>query len=184
MTSSAPSNQKSKKELFREICEENFNYVYRFVFSRLAGNIETTKDIVQETFFAALKSFEKFKGKSSWPTWLCSIAKHKIIDYYRKEIDRINSDVELVYEIEAQLYIKDFDDLIIKNEQKDTVIKALGKIQPKYKFSLILKYIEGYSIKDIGKILNITPKAADGILQRAKIIFKKEFMILSNIKRS
>jgi DNA-directed RNA polymerase specialized sigma24 family protein len=45
---------------------------------------EVAQDLVQEAFLAALRSSEKFAGRSSERSWLCGILKNKIVDYYRK----------------------------------------------------------------------------------------------------
>ncbi len=44
---------------------------------------EVAEDIVQETFLAAYQSYDNFQNKSHIKTWLFSILKHKIADYYR-----------------------------------------------------------------------------------------------------
>lgn len=44
---------------------------------------EVADDLVQETFLAAYQSYDKYEGKSNVKTWLFSILKHKIADYYR-----------------------------------------------------------------------------------------------------
>ena len=44
---------------------------------------EIAEDLVQETFLSAYQSYENFKNKSNLKTWLFSILKHKIADYYR-----------------------------------------------------------------------------------------------------
>ena len=43
------------------------------------------EDIVQETFLSAWKARESFKGEASEKSWLFTICKNKIIDYYRKK---------------------------------------------------------------------------------------------------
>lgn len=48
-------------------------------------NEETAKDIIQDTFFAVAKNIGKFKGDSKAKTWIFSILKNKISDYYRKK---------------------------------------------------------------------------------------------------
>ena len=48
------------------------------------GDRESARDLVQETFLAALKSYSGFKGESKVRTWLFSILNHKITDYHRK----------------------------------------------------------------------------------------------------
>lgn len=59
------------------------DYLYNYaIYKGIA--IEQAKDLVQDTFLAALKSFDKFEAKSSVKTWLVSILRNKIADYYRK----------------------------------------------------------------------------------------------------
>lgn len=64
---------------------ENYaDYLYTYALSRL-NNEERAKDLVQETFLAALEKADKFEGKSTERTWLTAILKNKIIDIYRKK---------------------------------------------------------------------------------------------------
>lgn len=59
------------------------DYLFNYTLSRVDDR-EKAKDIVSETFLAALKSKDNFKGDSTEKTWLVAILKRKIIDYYRK----------------------------------------------------------------------------------------------------
>ncbi len=49
------------------------------------GEREVARDLVQETFLSALESIKNFRGESSEKTWLFSILKNKVIDYYRRK---------------------------------------------------------------------------------------------------
>jgi RNA polymerase sigma-70 factor (ECF subfamily) len=57
--------------------------LFHFALARVQKQ-ETAEDLVQETFLAAVRSQERFKGLSSEKTWLFGILKHKIIDHYRR----------------------------------------------------------------------------------------------------
>jgi len=59
------------------------DYLFNYTITRVKDR-ETAQDLVQETFFAGLKSMKNFKGEASERTWLISILKRKIIDHYRK----------------------------------------------------------------------------------------------------
>src|SRR6056300_1580874 len=59
------------------------DYLFNYTITRIDDK-EIAKDLVQETFFAGIKSMKNFKGEASERTWLISILKRKIIDYYRK----------------------------------------------------------------------------------------------------
>ncbi len=69
------------------------DYLYAFAISRI-NDEEQAKDLVQETFLAALEKTGTFEGKSTERTWLTAILKNKIIDVYRKRSSRLkNTDI-------------------------------------------------------------------------------------------
>ena len=59
------------------------DYLFSFAFSRIHDS-DLAKDLVQETFLAALQKAATFQGRSSERSWLTAILKYKIIDIYRK----------------------------------------------------------------------------------------------------
>ena len=59
------------------------SYLQHFALSRI-NNPEIAKDLVQETFLAALTSLANFQSRSSVKTWLTGILRNKIVDYYRR----------------------------------------------------------------------------------------------------
>lgn len=60
------------------------DYLYYFAISRIEDE-ELCKDLVQDTFLAAIHGKDNFKGQSSERTWLTAILKNKIYDVYRKK---------------------------------------------------------------------------------------------------
>lgn len=63
--------------------DSHADVMYRFARRRVADE-HVIEDILQETFLAALKSEDRFRGDSTVRTWLLAILRLKIIDYYRK----------------------------------------------------------------------------------------------------
>ena len=59
------------------------DYLFTYAIARL-NDEELAKDLVQETFLAALEKTAQFKGNSSERTWLTAILKNKVVDVYRK----------------------------------------------------------------------------------------------------
>ena len=59
------------------------DYLFNFTIVRV-NDRELAHDLISETFLAGLKSMKNFKGEATERTWLISILKRKIIDYYRK----------------------------------------------------------------------------------------------------
>src|SRR5690554_7593879 len=118
------------------------DYLFNFTISRV-NDREKAKDLVQDTFFAALKSMKNFKGEASERTWLISILKRKIIDHYRK-INSIKGKAEIRVEFNneddegswlekrvADTDYKTAEDTIINNELGEAIYNCLSKLPPK-----------------------------------------------------
>ncbi len=63
--------------------DQHGDYLYKYASFRLR-DASAAEDVVQETFLAALKAYEKFEGRGSERTWLVGILKHKIKDHFRR----------------------------------------------------------------------------------------------------
>ncbi len=63
--------------------DQHGDYLFKYALFRLR-DATAAEDVVQETFLAALKGYEKFEGRGSERTWLVGILKHKITDHFRR----------------------------------------------------------------------------------------------------
>lgn len=155
------------------------DYLFNYTISRV-NDREIAKDLVQETFFAGLKSMKNFKGEASESTWLVSILKRKIIDHYRKinsakgkaEV-RINySDAETegdwLEEQVADPFDKTAEDKLENEELGDAIMKCLSKLPEKQATVFRMKTIEGLDTEFICKELDITPSNLWVIVHRAR----------------
>ncbi len=177
-------NRQAKTEYFTELYNQNFDYVYAYIFTRTAGNGQLTEEIVQETFTAAWTYFERFHGQSSYSTWLCAIAKKKLYESYRRTIYRER--LEIPDHESVSMYASNFnlENMVIDQETQNHVVKILAGMNPFYRYVLIMKYIDGFSVKEIAKILGRTAKAVDGMLQRAKAAFEKAYLEREGVVRT
>lgn len=169
-------NEVKKKEYFTEQYDQCFDYVYSYIYARTAGNRQMTEDIVEETFSAAWLSLDRFNNRSSFRTWLCSIAKNKLRESYRKAISSEKYEIldnDSYIEYESSFDLEQFE---LDKEKRQCVQNALNEINPLYRYVLILKYVDDISVKEIAKDLEKSVKSVDGILQRAKIAFKKVYL--------
>lgn len=168
-------NEVKKKEYFTDQYAQCFDYVYSYIYARTAGNRQMTEDIVQETFSAAWLALDRFNNRSSFRTWLCSIAKNKLRESYRKSICREKYEIldnDSCIESVSSFDLEQFE---IDKEKRQCVQKALNQINPLYRYVLILKYMDDMSVKEIAKELEKSVKSVDGILQRAKTAFEKVY---------
>lgn len=72
------------------------DFLYRFAVVRVYKP-EIAEDLVQDTFVSAFESKDRFKGESSERTWLVSILKRKIVDYFRESARKPETSFETYY---------------------------------------------------------------------------------------
>jgi RNA polymerase sigma-70 factor (ECF subfamily) len=146
----------------------------RFVSAKV-GDRADVEDIVQETLIAIYDSLPLFRGKSSFFTWCCSIAKHEICDFYRKKkikqivFSRLPKLKELVSEaLGPELAYQEL-------ETKKKIVATLKHLSEGYSRILRLKYVEELSMRQIANQLNLTVKAVESRLTRARLAFQKVY---------
>lgn len=155
------------------------DYLFNYAITRV-NDREIAKDLVQDTFFAGLKSMKNFKGEASERTWLVSILKRKVIDYYRKiNSNKGKAEVRVNYNTDenegdwleervADSYEKNMEDNLINSELEDAIYDCLGKLPKKQATVFKMKTIMGYETDVICNELNITPSNLWVIVHRAR----------------
>lgn len=163
--------------------EKTLRTFYRFFFPRLLAFVrgkvassEDVEEIVQDTFLATLEGFRDFSFRCSLFTFICSIANHKIIDYYRRKkiknivfskIPEVESLISTFFGPENKL-----DEELLRQRIKE----AFAKISPTYSLILRLKYVYGYSVSEIAEKLSVSFKSAESRLFRARRAFELAYL--------
>jgi RNA polymerase sigma-70 factor, ECF subfamily len=158
-----------------ENCYKQYDLGLRKYISQKIDDEGVVEELLNDVMLAALNSEERFEGRCSQFSWLCSIANHKIIDYYRKKkIKTILFSVSPVFEEIADKALTPERDAL-KNELKNEIKKTFGDIGKGYQKILRLKYLEGWKVKEIARKMNITIKAVESRLIRAKKEFRENW---------
>lgn len=63
-----------------------------------------------------------------------------------------------------------------QHEDYNNLYEIMAELPPKYRTVLYLRYYEDYQVKEIAKILHITPNLVSARLSRAKKIMKQEII--------
>jgi RNA polymerase sigma factor (sigma-70 family) len=168
------------EEQFTALYEQSFDYVYAFILARCAGDRQMAEEIVQETFASAWAAFTHFRGESSGCTWLCSIARHKLMESYRRAIRRGKREQPCESSLATAPDPLDLEAAVLGGDTQISVVQALGCINALYRYALVMRYMDDSSVPEIAKALGRTYKAADGILQRAKAEFTKHYTTIES----
>jgi len=160
------------------------DYLYAFAIARI-NDEETAKDLVQETFLAALSKINSFEGKSAERTWLTAILKNKVIDVYRKKSSGLkNIDIKEAEQEQSDFFsddghwiaehgprefgIEDKDHLVNK-EFEQILQKCLQKLPALWMAVFTMKHIDEQATDIICAELKVTTSNFWVIIHRAKL---------------
>jgi len=158
------------KQGLPQAVEQWFKLFKSPVTAYIGSKIDNPKDrdeLVQEVFVHSLQQLPLFRGHSSLWTWMCSIARHEVADYYRKR-----------YAKKALKTLPLMDWLVIESagdasDVAEIVRETLKKMTPKYRDLLLSKYFDEQSIKQLALANDRSEKAVESDLFRARREFKE-----------
>lgn len=161
--------------------ERTLHYFIRIYERQIIGFIEKkvndrclAEEITQDVFIDFIEHIRSFQMKCSIRTFLMTIAKNKVIDYYKKKkLKKILFSALPVHVVNAFSTI--FNDEIERNELKDKIASVLKKLPNDYALILRLKYMEGEKLISIASSMMLSFKAAESLLYRARKAFMKQF---------
>ena len=167
----------------RRWVERYADHLYSFAYSRL-DHEEQARDLVQETFLAALEKVGEFRGNSSERTWLTAILKYKIIDVYRKRnsglrTERIDEEPELeFFEQDNGHWKEQYSPRPMRTEGADPLVnkelaailkKCLQKLPALWLSVFSMKHMDDTATDAICQELKVTPANFWVIIHRAKL---------------
>ena len=151
--------------------------VYSVIYN-LTSNREEASDLTQETFIKAFQSINRFKGKSSFFTWLYRVALNTSLTYLRKnKLRRFFSFEKMVDEDHTEGFIEnmtadsDSDKAALLSELQEKLNDAFQKLSVKHRTVITLFEIDGLSHKEIAEIVG----ASIGTV-RSRLHYAKQFL--------
>ncbi|MCP9463955.1 MAG: sigma-70 family RNA polymerase sigma factor [Nitrospira sp.] len=156
--------------------------MYRYA-SRLCGETEAAKDLVQETFLNAYRGFKRFRGDARISTWLYTIASRACLRMRRRRKGEPDHELSLEEfvptndgELRLQIPVEDLSpEQVLHNKQlRQALNEAIDRLPPKYKMVLVLRDMEGLSAKEVGTIMGLQERAVKSRLHRARLFVRRE----------
>ncbi len=155
--------QGGDQNAFGQLVDAYQDKIYGYL-SRMLSDPHEAEDVAQETFVRAYKSLGRFRGASSFHTWLYRIASNLAIDVARRRKRQDNG----VYSLDAPVdvgddeYERDLPDesqapeqLTEQREVQQTVRAAVMELPEKLRDVMVLYELQGESYEDISEILNV-----------------------------
>ena len=149
------------------------------VVGRYGNNSDEVMDITQETFIKAYRALDRFRGDSSFYTWLYRIAINTAKNYLVAKSRRPpDYDVDVDSESEA---ISDYlhssespENKLLESRLEEVIKRAIARLPQDLKSAIIMREYEGLSYVDISNILECPVGTIRSRIFRARESIEKE----------
>ena len=168
--------QAGDTEAFDELVTRYRTRVFSMIYNMVHSE-QDAWDLAQDSFLKAWKSIKRFRGRSSFYTWIYRIVTNLCLDAIRKKQVRkedapvaTHSDGEQ-YDVLAQVPDgrsgSNPERDLMRRELGGKISKALDKLTPRERMVFELKHYQGLKLRTVGEMLNTTEETAKNTLFRA-----------------
>lgn len=136
---------------------------------RYCSDWEEARDLMQETMVRAIEKIHGFhyRSEGSLYAWLSKIAVNKALSNIRKQKREITTDLAAFPQL-----ISEPDTDGTAAIPQETLLELISRLPAARKAVFNLYCIDGYSHREIGKMLGISEKASSSILAKARAQLK------------
>jgi RNA polymerase sigma-70 factor (ECF subfamily) len=148
------------KRAFDQLVRKYQSPVRRFFLNQTLGDTQLSDDLAQETFLKAYLNITKFRGLSSFSTWLMRIAYNVFYNDVRarKQTEDVDTSISALRQSASA------GDSNLKMD----IYAALALLKPDERTCITLQLIDGYSIDQISKITGVPENTVKSHLRRGK----------------
>ena len=157
-------------DAFRAFYGEALPKVYGYLLHRCGGVVPVAEDLTQETFLAAVSELRKGRRPEAPIPWVYGIARHKLLDHYRKE-ERAERGLALDPDAEFEGELLDGGG----EAARELAVAALAAVPASQRAALVLRYSDGFTVTEVAEALGKSVAAVNSLLERGREGFKRAY---------
>ena len=141
--------------------------------ARLIGRPEDVEDVGQEVFLRLYYSLDQLRAPEVFEPWLYRLTVNAAYDYLRRQKRRQESRMadlseQQVIMADASAGVKKQDEEVRRTKVREMVQSLLGKVSEEDRILLMLKEVEGLSLKELEQVYKVSENALKVRLFRAR----------------
>lgn len=132
-----------------QIYTEYRDRVMGYIYARLRSRADA-EDLCQDVFEKVNMKLDSFdSGKASISTWIYSITRNSVIDFYRRSHPHEEIDENMAQDGAV-------DDNLLNDETLEELAEALEKLPAELREIVVLRYYDGMPLTEIAKKMNMS----------------------------
>ncbi len=159
------------EQAFRAWYDRSLPTVYGYLFHRCGRDPDLAEELTQQAFVEAVRHYSRFRGQANATTWVIGIARHKLVDHFR----RAERDTRRL----AALSARELGDAARAESSPpttpDDIDDALAGLPALQRAVLILHYMDQLSVREVANSIGKTEAATASLLARGRDAFRQAF---------
>ncbi len=157
----------------------------RSVIAARLGEAGAADDVLQEVSLAAIEQKSPLRNKTAVTAWLYQLAVRQVMQFRRKAGRHRKRLVEAAaVEETKQQYVGDPLSWLLSTERRELIREGLGRLSGEDRELLVLKYIEGWSYRQIAERTQKTERAVESKLHRARGRLREQLTRLNVVEET
>ncbi len=154
---------------FRPLMEHYQQSIFGYLYRLLNRNPDAAQDLTQTVFLKAYQNLASFDRSRPFSPWLYRIAHNEAANHLRsqsrgREVGIDHSEGVEIAAPEGETP----EDVQARQDDRDVINRALGRIKPRYRDALVLYYYEEKSYEEIAAILDSNVSTVGTLIRRAR----------------
>ncbi|MDQ3553630.1 MAG: RNA polymerase sigma factor [Chloroflexota bacterium] len=153
---------------FRAWYESTLPRVYGYLLAR-CGDTAVAEELTQRTYIEAIASRQTFQGRSADTTWLIGIARHELLDHFRRQERDERRRIHLVRRA------ADTDEGEWQaSDERQLLAGALRSLPVAQRMAIVLHYLDDLPVQSVADSMGRSVGAVESLLSRGRAKLRQQ----------
>ncbi len=155
----------ASESAFRAFYDRALPVVYGYLVRRCGGDVALAEDLAQTTFAEAVRRRGAFDGRSDLQTWIVGIARHKLVDTFRRQA----RDEHRLMQLQVRELTIGTEDRESQWADDGEQLRALlGRLPALQRAALVLHHADGLPVRQVARRIHKSESATESLLTRGR----------------
>ena len=160
----------AEEAAFRDWYDAMLPRVYAYLYNRCGRARDVAEELTQQTFVAAARQRSRFEGRSDTLTWVIGIARHKLVDHFRRSALDERRFERLAREWTGSAAPSSSSGARLSDEE---MLERLAALPGQQRAALILAYVDELPVREVARVLGRSESATESLLTRARQNYRR-----------
>lgn len=143
-----------------------------FYLSGIVGDITAAEELAEDTFVVLATKKPKYRGISSFKTWIYTIGRNLAFNYLKKRARHSHDSIDEHAELTDGK--NEVESLLLASERDKALYREMKKLKPEYRQVIHLIYFDGFTNKQTALIMKKSVHSIETLVYRARNQLRKQ----------